>query len=93
MGYQYSSDLDCRVPSGRSDCTPFVDYLNRSVNLTLDTTIIPLAVGLHLTYTDRQSFTGRHDGSTQFQLGIFGEFVIDSRATGSAFPPPGRDGS
>ena len=93
MGYQYSSDLDCRVPSGRSDCTPFVDYLNRSVNLTLDTTIIPLAVGLHLTYTDRQSFTGRHDGSTQFQLGIFGEFVIDSRATGSAFPPPGQDGS
>jgi hypothetical protein len=85
VGYRYTSDLDCRVPFGQTECTPFVDYLDRSVNLTLDTRIIPLDVGLHVTYTDRQSFVGRHDGATQFQLGIFGQFVIDSRATS---PPP-----
>jgi hypothetical protein len=65
-----------------------VDYLSRSVNLALDTRIIPLEVGIHLTYTDRQSFIGRHEGSTQFQLGIFGQFVIDSRAPSAGAPAP-----
>ncbi|MGW8268240.1 MAG: hypothetical protein ACWGSQ_17875, partial [Longimicrobiales bacterium] len=92
LGYRYSSDLNCRIPSGKSDCIPFVDFLDRSVNLTVDTRIIPLEVGVHLTYTDRQSFVGRHDGSTQFQLGIFGQFVIDSRATAPPSPPPGLVG-
>ena len=78
VGYQYSSELNCRVPSGRADCTAFVDFLNRSVNLTLDTIISPLEVGLHLTYTSRRSFVGQHDGSTQFQLGLFGQFLFDS---------------
>jgi hypothetical protein len=89
MGYQYSADLDCRVPVGRTDCIPFVDYLNRSANLTLDTTLLPLEVGLHLTYTDRQSFVGRHEGSTQFQLGVFGQFLIDSNAPAGQPPNPG----
>jgi len=91
LGYQYSSDLDCRIPAGRVDCIPFVDYLNRSVNLTLDTTLLPLEVGVHLTYTDRQSFVGRHEGSTQFQLGVFGQFVIDSNAPTRPRPDPGGD--
>jgi hypothetical protein len=73
------------------DCIPFVDYLNRSVNLTLDTTLLPLEVGVHLTYTDRQSFVGRHEGSTQFQLGVFGQFVIDSNAPIPPRPDPGGD--
>jgi hypothetical protein len=89
VGYQYSSELQCRIPSGRSDCIPFVDYLSRSVSLALDTRIIPLDVGIHLNYTDRQSFIGRHEGSTQFQLGIFGQFVIDSRAPSAGAAAPG----
>jgi hypothetical protein len=87
FGYRYSSDLNCRVPKGQESCIPFVDYLNRSLSLTLDTVITPLRVGLHMTYTDRQSFVGLHDGATQFQLGIFGEFLIDSSAPGSTPPP------
>jgi hypothetical protein len=66
------------------DCVAFVDFLNRSVNLTLDTVISPLEVGLHLTYTNRRSFVGQHDGSTQFQLGLFGQFLFDS----GTFAPP-----
>jgi hypothetical protein len=76
--FQYSSELNCRVPAGQNRCIPFVDLLNRSVNLTLDTVVTPLEVGLHLTYTRRRSFVGRHDGSTQFQLGIFGQFLFNS---------------
>ncbi len=87
LSYQYASELNCRVPTGRTECVAFVDYLNRSFNVTLDSTISPLQVGLHLTYTDRQSFVGRHDGATQFQFGIFGQFLIDSTA-----PPPGSGG-
>jgi hypothetical protein len=86
VGYQYSSELNCRVPQGRLDCVAFVDFLNRSVNLTLDTVITPLEVGLHLTYTSRRSFVGQHDGSTQFQLGLFGQFLFDS---GTFLPPSG----
>jgi hypothetical protein len=76
--YQYSSESNCRVPQGLTGCVPFVDFLNRSVNLTLDTVIQALEVGLHLTYTNRRSFVGQHDGSTQFQLGLFGQFLFDS---------------
>ena len=89
FGYQYASELNCRIPTGQTDCIPFVDYLNRSVNLSFDTVITPLQVGLHLTYTDRQSFVGRHDGSTQFQLGVFGQFIIDSNAPRVPEPPEG----
>jgi hypothetical protein len=89
LGYQYSSELNCRVPAGLSDCVPFVDFLNRSVNLTLDTVVLPLEVGLHLTYTNRRSFVGRRDGSSQFQLGLFGQFLFDS----GTFAPPSGYGS
>ncbi len=86
VGYQYSSQLTCRTPQGLMDCTPFVDFLSRSLNLTLDSVISPMAVGLHLTYTDRRSFVGRHDGIAQFQFGLFGQFLFDS---GIFVPPVG----
>jgi hypothetical protein len=50
-----------------------------------------MEVGVHLTYTSRRSFVGRHDGSTQFQLGLFGQFIFNSGTfetpTPSAGPP------
>jgi hypothetical protein len=91
LGYQHSSDLNCRVPQGRTGCVAFVDLLNRSLNLTLDTVLTPMEVGLHLTYTDRKSFVGQHDGSSQFQLGIFGQFLFNSGtfASPASAPPSG----
>jgi hypothetical protein len=88
LGYQYSSELNCRVPTSRTACVAFLDFLNRSLNLTLDTVLLPLEVGLHLTYTSRRSFVGQHDGSTQFQLGLFGQFLFDS----GTFLTPGSTG-
>ena len=84
LRYQYASELNCRVLQGGAACVPFVDFLNRSMNLRLDTVILPMEVGLHLTYTSRRSFVGQRDGSTQFQLGLFGQFLFDS---GSFVPP------
>jgi len=86
---QYSSETDCRVLQGREECVAYVDFLNRSVNLTLDTILAPLEVGLHMTYTSRRSFLGQRQGSTQFQLGFFGQFLFD----GGSFAPPGGTGS
>jgi hypothetical protein len=86
MQYQYSSELNCRELRGRTGCVAFVDFLNRNVNLTLDTVVSPLLVGLHLSYIKRSSFVGQRDGSSQFQLGIFGQFHFDS---GNFIPPSG----
>jgi hypothetical protein len=89
MQYQYSSELNCRELEGRSGCIAFVDFLNRNVNLSLDTVISPLLVGLHLSYIKRSSFVGQRDGSSQFQLGIFGQFHFDS----GIFIPPSVSGT
>lgn len=86
MAYQYTSESNCRTPQGQASCIGYVDFLNRSLNLRLDTIILPLEVGLHLTYTKRRSFVGQHDGATQFQLGLFGQFLFDS---GTFQPPAG----
>ncbi len=76
LGWQYTADRNCRTPLGRSECVAFVDQRNRSVNLTVDSRLAQLDVGLQLSYVDRQSFVGRRLGATQFQLGLFGQFRL-----------------
>ena len=78
FGYQYTAQTDCRATAGRESCTAFMDEIIKSLNLTLDTTVSLLQVGLQLSYTDRQSFVGRRGGSTQFQLGFFGQFLFEN---------------
>jgi hypothetical protein len=78
FGYQYTSQTDCRATAGRESCTAFMDQIIQSLNLTLDTVVSSLQVGLQLSYTDRQSFVGRRNGSTQFQLGFFGQFLFEN---------------
>ena len=55
---------------------PFLDELIRSLVLRLETAISRTDVRLQLSWTDRQSFVGLQSGSTQFQIGLFGRFVI-----------------
>lgn len=72
----HESQFQCRIAATRAagECTPIVDQVNRSVNLTLDTLLEDLTVGFQMSWTDRQSRIGVGYGSTQFQLGIFGSF-------------------
>ena len=74
LGWQHVDELNCRVAAGRSDCVPFVDQLNQGVTLTLDTQVQRLEIGLQSSWVDRRSSVGRRLGSTQFQLGLFGQF-------------------
>ncbi|MBW3534001.1 MAG: hypothetical protein KY453_02090 [Gemmatimonadetes bacterium] len=76
--YTYTGERDCRTPGGRTSCVAFLDRLNRSLGATLDTSVGGLEVGLQASYTDRDSFVGLHTGSTQFQLGLFGQFLFEA---------------
>ena len=73
---QYASNRNCRATASQAECVPFLDELIRSLVLRVETAISRTDVRLQLSYTDRQSFVGLQSGSSQFQFGIFGRFVI-----------------
>ena len=70
-----------------TDCVPFIDFRNRTLNFTLDTFISEMTVGLQMSYTGRQDYVGVRRGQSQFQLGLFGEFNLN---VGHAPAAPGR---
>ncbi len=76
LRFQHSDQGECRVNQGSEKCVPFVDQRNRSLNLTVGTLVSQFELGLQMSYTDRQSFVGRRAGSTQFQVGVFGQFLV-----------------
>jgi hypothetical protein len=60
-----------------SSCIPYIDFRNRTLNLTADTHVSQMTVGLQMSYTGRQDYVGVRRGSSQFQLGLFGEFNLN----------------
>jgi hypothetical protein len=91
-----SSSMNCRfrqldVTATDQSCIPYIDFRNRTVNFTLDTFIADMTAGLQMSYTGRQDYVGIRRGSSQFQLGLFGEFNLDvgQIPTGAV---PGRGG-
>ena len=57
-----------------------MDQSNATFNLTLDTVVSELQVGFQASYTNRQSNIGQRLGSTQFQIGFWGQFVYNAGA-------------
>jgi len=78
LRYSYQARQQCRVRStttgDTATCTPYVDVMNRSFNLNLDTMLSQLDVGFQLSYSDTKSFVGQRGGTSQFQLGFYGQF-------------------
>jgi Motility related/secretion protein len=74
----YTSERDCRATAGADSCVPFLDQIRRGINLSLDTSVGGFEVGLQMSYDDRQSFVGQRTGSTQFQLGLFGQLQFSA---------------
>ncbi|MDH5758538.1 MAG: hypothetical protein OEZ65_03030 [Gemmatimonadota bacterium] len=72
----YTSETDCRTTVARAECVPYLDQVRKSMSVSLDTSVGGMEVGFQASYDDRQSFVGRQTGSTQFQVGIFGQFQI-----------------
>ncbi len=77
---QSTSDRNCRTTTTRAECVPFLDELIRSLVFRVETAVAQTDVRLQLSYTDRQSFVGLQSGSSQFQFGLFGRFVIADNA-------------
>jgi hypothetical protein len=79
----YASESECRVARFRTDCVAFVDRINRAFSVNLGTGMQGFEVGLQASYNNRQSFIGQQQGSTQFQLGLYGRFLFEAgRAVG-----------
>ena len=81
----YVGERECRVQRARTECVAFVDQVNRGLSFTMDTRVRDFEVGLQASFTDRQSFVGQRTGSTQFQVGLYGQFVF--QAGGAAGGP------
>ena len=74
----YLDETQCRISAQASDCVAFIDQLERSIALALDSTVRDYQLGVRLRYLDRRSFVGLRAGSTQYQLSIFGRFLLTS---------------
>ncbi len=79
---QYSSQDECRTPSGQEECVPFLDQVNRSLGLSMDTMVSGFEVGGQASLIDRRSFTGFESGYTQLQLGIWGRMEFSAGPVG-----------
>ena len=76
--WSYTGERDCREVRGGTDCVAFLDQLNRSLSVSFDTRVGGLEMGLNAGYVNRQSFVGQRTGSTQFRLGLFGQFLFEA---------------
>jgi hypothetical protein len=80
LGLTQNSQHQCRfrqfADATQNTCVSFIDFRNRTLNLTLDTNVSDLIVGMQMGYTSRQDMVGTRRGSSQFQLGIFANFEL-----------------
>jgi hypothetical protein len=75
-----TSERICRNTTARDECVEFVDQTRRTLNVSLDTSVQGFSVGLQVSLDDRQSYVGQRTGSTQFQVGIFGQLDLSGGA-------------
>jgi hypothetical protein len=81
LAYDSNAERQCRTAGNRpppAPCTPFIDHVSRRMNLTLSTLVSQLDLGVQASYVDRRSFVGTQIGSSQFRLGLFGQFNMQA---------------
>ncbi|MFO7892120.1 MAG: cell surface protein SprA [Longimicrobiales bacterium] len=81
LTYDYEEQRQTRVPTARLGAvpaTPFIDHLNRRVYLSASTLMSRMDIGLQISYLDRRNFIGTQVGSSQFTLGVFGQFNLEA---------------
>jgi hypothetical protein len=80
----YVSERSCRITRVGEGCVAFVDQIRRTLSVSIDTSVGDFSVGMQLSFDDRQSFVGQRTGSTQLQLGVFGQLEFSA----GSFPTP-----
>lgn len=78
LALEYAENTECRVVTGQDVCVDFIDQVNRSARLAVDTELSGLEVEAQVTVVDRRSFTGLGTGFSQFQVGVWGRMVFES---------------
>ena len=76
----FTTEESCRITARGEDCVDFVNQVTRTASLAMDTAAGGFEFGIQLSFDDRKSFVGQRTGSTQFQLGIFGQLDISAGA-------------
>lgn len=67
---------ECRIPSGTSECVPFLERETRSVALSIDTFVSGFEIGAQISLQDRKAFSAFETGFRQFQLGFWGRMEL-----------------
>jgi len=78
----YTSERVCRTTTAAGACVAFLHQAGRSVNLSLDTSVRGVSVGIQGSVDDRRSFIGQRTGSTQFSVGVFGQLEFNGGSLG-----------
>jgi hypothetical protein len=82
LGFNRQDQRQCRFRAAGAaegaECVAYLDVGTRSVNLTLETILSDLTVGMQMSYIGRQNHVGTLAGSNQFQLGLFGQFNFEA---------------
>lgn len=78
LNLRYLDEVQCRITGIDGGCVAFIDQLERDASLSVDSAVQDFQLGLRLRYLDRRSFVGLRAGSTQFQLNVFGRFLLTS---------------
>ena len=73
----YTGERVCRTTTASGACVAFIHQSGRTLNLSLDTSVRGVAVGLQASLDDRRSFIGQRTGSTQFSVGVFGQLEFN----------------
>ncbi len=76
----FSSEVDCRITARGDECVDFVDQVTRTASLSADTSAGGFEFGIQVSFDDRKSFVGQQTGSTQFQVGLFGQLDFSAGA-------------
>jgi hypothetical protein len=60
------------------ECEPFTDRTIKTVDLTVATDVPPFSLGLQGSWRDTQSEIGQRAGSTQLEISVFGQFLLET---------------
>lgn len=88
LSYQSTRRRQCRVrpeeiaEAATESCALYSGNINRSVNLTLDTMISDLNLGLQMSWYDNESLVGIGNSQSEFQLRLFGNFNFTAGSFG-----------
>lgn len=60
------------------ECSPFTDLRIRRIDVTIGADMRPFVLGLQGFWRDTQSELGQRPGSTQLEISVFGQFLLET---------------